>query len=103
MDILQSSRAHDMATRVQFYEFDRAEFRAACLGESVPHALGIPLVRLGIVRGIRYRTGFGEGLRGVLPIFTRALNARLIMDNHIPEISKDDEVPYCIWYPQNSI
>lgn len=51
---------------------------------------------------MRYCDGFGEELRGVLPIFTRALNARSIMSNRIPDKMLDDEVPYCIWHPQTA-
>ncbi|GKT96469.1 hypothetical protein Ct61P_14319 [Colletotrichum tofieldiae] len=31
--------------------------------------------------------------------FARARNARLIMSNVVPEITTDDDKPYCIWYP----
>ncbi|KAK1590825.1 uncharacterized protein LY79DRAFT_579572 [Colletotrichum navitas] len=31
--------------------------------------------------------------------FARARNAQLIMSNAIPEITTDDDTPYCIWYP----
>ncbi|KAH8910646.1 hypothetical protein BR93DRAFT_923352 [Coniochaeta sp. PMI_546] len=65
-------------------------------------ALGLTLMRLCLVRGIRYHRGFGEELRGVLPEFTRALNARSIMSGVIPEMSRPDEFPYCIWHPETA-
>lgn len=34
------------------------------------------------------------------PEFTRALNARDIMSNIVPEMKETDEFPYCIWYPE---
>ena len=90
----------EMAARLSLYKYSEAACRAAIRGEKIPHELGQPLIRLCLVRGIRYCDGFGEELRGVLPEFTRALNARSIMSNRIPDMREDDEVPYCIWYPQ---
>lgn len=73
---------------------------AAIRGQRVPEkGLGDVETRQCVVRGIRYHDNFGEELRGVLPIFTRALNARMIMSNVIPDIEADEEFPYCIWYP----
>ena len=85
--------------RLDIEQYSRAACLAAIRGEKVPHALGQPLHIFCIVRGIRYHPGFGHELRGVLPIFTRALNARSIMSNVIPNLESPDEVPYCIWHP----
>ncbi|CZR62109.1 uncharacterized protein PAC_12006 [Phialocephala subalpina] len=76
--------------------------RAAIRGEMVPVALGLELSRLCIIRGMRYHTGFAKELHGTLPEFTRALNARAIMNNTIPDMddSLDEETPYCIWHPE---
>ncbi|KAL3433676.1 hypothetical protein BDV09DRAFT_205219 [Aspergillus tetrazonus] len=41
-------------------------------------------------------------LHGLLPIFTRVLNARDIMSNKIPGMRKSDKFPYCIWYPETA-
>ncbi|KAF7122878.1 hypothetical protein CNMCM5793_000988 [Aspergillus hiratsukae] len=41
-------------------------------------------------------------LRELLPELTRALNARDIMSDKIPEMSSPDEFPYCIWYPETA-
>lgn len=96
------SDGDDMAKRLHLYKYDKDVYRSAIRGEQIPHALGMPLVRLCIVRGIRYNDGYGEDLRGVLPEFTRALNARSIMSNRIPEMKTDDQIPYCIWYPESA-
>lgn len=90
----------DIQTRLRLFKYDRNACKAAIYGERIPHALGLPLTRNCVVRGIRYHDGFGEELRGVLPMFTRALNARSIMSDHIPAMDSEVEFPYCIWYPQ---
>lgn len=72
-------------------------------GEKIPHALGQPLHILCIIRGIHYHPGFGRELRGALPIFTRAMNARSIMSNIILDFDSPDEVPYCIWHPVTAL
>lgn len=90
----------DIKSRLDFFEYDKSACKAAIHGEKIPHALGLPLTRNCIVRGIRYHSGFGEELRGTLPEFTRALNARSIMSNQIPLMSSEIEFPYCIWHPQ---
>ncbi|RHZ52470.1 hypothetical protein CDV55_100117, partial [Aspergillus turcosus] len=55
-----------------------------------------------VVRGIRYHPGFATELGGLLPKYTRALNARDIMSDYIPEMSGPDEFPYCIWHPERA-
>lgn len=74
---------------------------AAIRGESLPKALGLYVTQLCVFRGIRHHHGFGTALRGIPghPEFSRALNARDIMSNFIPEMSDPDEFPYCIWHP----
>lgn len=71
----------------------------AIQGQQIPQALGDPVTKACVVRGIRAHMGFGEELRGESPEFTRALNARQIMSNIIPEMTHAEEFPYCIWYP----
>jgi hypothetical protein len=102
---VSQNAADDIATRLGDYKYSAAECRAAIHGKRVPYSLGLSLIRLCIIRGIRYHAGFGEELRGVLPAFTRALNARSIMSDRIPDMSSDaeaDDVPYCIWHPQTA-
>lgn len=80
--------------------------KAALRGEKLPandpsrmsHVTG-----LCVLRGIRHHHGFAsELLPGSAeqdPAFARALHARAIMSNKIPDISAAEEFPYCIWYP----
>lgn len=71
---------------------------AALRAKEIPHALGHPLHRLCEVSGIRYNSGFGLELRGLLAVSTRSLNARDIMGNIIPnDLDSEDHVPYYIW------
>ena len=65
----------------------------------MPLALGHPRHRLCMIRGIRYHPCFGDGLRRVLLVCTRALNTRRIMSNMFPNFESLDEVPSCIWHP----
>ncbi|KAJ5437024.1 hypothetical protein N7445_007909 [Penicillium cf. griseofulvum] len=73
----------------------------ALRGQKIPRALGEERTRRCVIRGIRYHHGFGTELRGLLPEFTRALNARSIMSNEIPDMNPEypEEFPYCIWHP----
>lgn len=89
----------EIKTRLRLFIYSESACRAAILGQSIPHALGLPVTRLCIIRGIRYHHGYGVELRNVLPEFTRALNARAIMGNIIPLMTEETEFPYCIWYP----
>lgn len=98
----QAAVADDMSSRLETYKYDKITFSAAIHGEMIPQGLALPLARLCIVRGIRYHDGFGEELRGVLPLFTRALNARSIMSNRIPDMDDIDDFPYCVWYPETA-
>ncbi|KAB8356327.1 hypothetical protein FH972_023911 [Carpinus fangiana] len=80
--------------------YSSADCLAAIRGQRLPNrGLDLDVTRCSIVRGIRYHDDFGEELRGVLPMFTRALNARMIMSDMIPDMSDVDEFPYCIWHP----
>jgi hypothetical protein len=79
---------------------------AALRGESLPTndpSLLSHVTRLCVLRGIRHHHGFAADLlrepAELDPLFARALHARAIMSNEIPEISAADEFPYCIWYP----
>ncbi|KAF4830903.1 hypothetical protein CGCTS75_v005730 [Colletotrichum tropicale] len=95
----------DLEQRLRSRRYIHADAVAAFEGKRVPHDLGRELTRLCVVRGIRFHADFCFGpaavLRGSLPIFTRALNARAIMSNRIPDMDSDqpDDMPYCIWYP----
>lgn len=97
-----SSAAADpssLTARLRVDTTSHAECLAAIRGQRIPSVLGKRLNQLCVVRGIRYHPGFGLELRGILPTFTRSLNARLIMSNHIPEphmLTSEDDVPYCI-------
>lgn len=90
----------DFAKRIRTFLWNKDACRKAIQGEEIPQALGLPITRLCVVRGIRYHDGYGKELYDVLPIFARALNARSIMSGRIPEIMSEEETPYCIWYPQ---
>ncbi|QPH06474.1 hypothetical protein C2857_004976 [Epichloe festucae Fl1] len=79
---------------------------AALRGESVPLDMTKVhhVTRLCVLRGIRHHPGFATELRNLprYPEFTRALNARDIMINVIPDMSNPEEYPYCIWYPDTA-
>ncbi|TQV90601.1 hypothetical protein IF1G_10753 [Cordyceps javanica] len=95
-------RLHDLA-------FSTSQARDAIRGLAVPDALGRRVMRLCIIRGIRHHEDFArapqtQALRP-WPEFARALNARAIMSNSIPDMALDpvvDDVPYCIWYPDTA-
>lgn len=89
-----------MAHRLKAEKYSAKEYAAAINGETVPEALGLHLTRMCMIRGIRYHEGFASDLRGAAPEFTRALNAREIMSNRIPDISSETDTPYCIWHPE---
>lgn len=76
----------------------------AIRGQKIPKALGAKVTQRCVIRGIRYHPGFGVELRGLLPEFTRALNAQSIMSNQIPNMDGNhlEEFPYCIWHPQTA-
>ena len=80
------------------YSKDACE--AAINGVQVPEFLGLQLHRLCTIRGIRYHRGFGEDLRDIHPAFARALNARALMSDSIPNLDDPALIPYCIWHPE---
>lgn len=86
--------------RLAIVKFDAEDCEDAVHGRRIPATFGDPVHRYCTIRGIRYHHGFAQELRGTLPEFTRALNARNIMSGIIPTISDPDEMPYCIWHPQ---
>lgn len=55
----------------------------AICGQCIPQDLGEDITCLCVIRGIRFHPGFPKELHGLLPEFTRALNARDIMSNKI--------------------
>ncbi len=79
-----------MSERLSIQEYNAYDCRAAIRGERVPIALGLKLIRLCIIRGIRYHTGFAADLHRALPQFIRALNARMILSDVIPDL---DDAP----------
>ncbi|KAJ5130651.1 uncharacterized protein N7515_006690 [Penicillium bovifimosum] len=89
-----------METRLRATLYNRDDCNAAIRGQKISGSLGLKVQRFAVIRGIRHHDGFAHELRGVLPEFTRALNARAIMSGVIPEINDSTEIPYCIWYPE---
>lgn len=90
--------------RLRDMSFSAYDARDALRGVSVPVALGRRATRLCVIRGIRHHPAFArspeaQALRA-WPEFARALNARAIMSDCIPDMAGDgDDVPYCIWHP----
>ncbi|KAL7796742.1 hypothetical protein V8C37DRAFT_408228 [Trichoderma ceciliae] len=78
-------------------DFKASEARDALRGVAVPKSLGRKVMRLCVIRGIRYHEKFArdpefDRLRTIIPEFSRALNARAIMSNAIPSISADQDI-----------
>ncbi|KAK0624071.1 hypothetical protein B0T14DRAFT_602512 [Immersiella caudata] len=93
----------DLSARLAKQDVDTASCVAAMRGERVPWAIGSPLMRFCLVRGIRHHAGFGAEVRSAAPVLARAWNARRIMSNDVPaveDMSNPDHVPYCIWHPE---
>lgn len=80
-------------------KFSAQACRLALRGEQVPEALGLTVTKLCVIRGIRLYEDFAKELRDASHQFNRALNARSIMSNKIPEMHTPEVFPYCIWYP----
>ncbi|BCR95053.1 uncharacterized protein AKAW2_12099A [Aspergillus luchuensis] len=80
-------------------KYDEEDCKAAIQGIGIPKTFDEEVHRLCTIRGIRHHYGFAQELRGTMPEFTRALNARDIMSGVIPTMASPEEVPYCIWYP----
>ncbi|KAB5554734.1 hypothetical protein GE09DRAFT_1287224 [Coniochaeta sp. 2T2.1] len=85
---------------------------AAIRGEQASERLiDHPEGRRCLVRGIRYHDGFANKLRqdsaaNFPPLIRRALNARDIMSNRIPDMAgggedseETEDIPYCFWHP----
>lgn len=89
-----------LGKRLSVTLYNKDDCNSAIRGEKIPIALGLNVTRFSVIRGIRHHDGFAHELRGLLPEFTRALNARAIMSGVIPEINDSSEIPYCIWYPE---
>ncbi|CEJ57286.1 hypothetical protein PMG11_05984 [Penicillium brasilianum] len=66
---------------------------AAIRGERVPDSFWYRQTRRCLVRGIRAHDGFAQNLYGQRPEFTRALNARAIMSNRVPDMNSPEEIP----------
>ncbi|THY07456.1 hypothetical protein D6D02_07229 [Aureobasidium pullulans] len=92
--------AHPRQSALQDFRFNQRVLQDAINGVCIPDFLGLELVQLCVVAGIRRNAGFGHELRGLTPRFTRALNAQAIMySREIPDMNHQEEFPYCIWYP----
>ena len=98
-----------LAQRLASQQYDRQDVVQALRGEKLPEHLGYPLIKLCIIRGILHSPPFAEGEAASLcglpehPEFTRALNARAIMSNRVPDMdptARPEELPHCIWYPE---
>ncbi|KAJ5870984.1 hypothetical protein N7455_005925 [Penicillium solitum] len=84
----------------QLYGLDESGGNLAAIqGKRVPDNPTYQKARLCVVRGIRTHDGFAQELHGCLPEFTRALNARAIMSNRVPNMKSPDDFPYCFWHP----
>ncbi|KAK3196798.1 hypothetical protein K4F52_000142 [Lecanicillium sp. MT-2017a] len=92
-----------MERRLRSRKFIAEDAAAAVHELRLPLHLGRPVVQYAVVCGIRsnfaFATGEAAALSGRKPIFTRAINARLIMSKIIPQMSSSCEMPCCIWYP----
>ncbi|KFA53907.1 hypothetical protein S40293_10040 [Stachybotrys chartarum IBT 40293] len=97
-----------LAQRLASKKYDRQEVLQALRGQRLPTHLGYALIKLCIIRGILHVPSFAQGAAAILrglpdhPQYTRALNARAIMSNHLPDmdpVTRPEELPYCIWYP----
>ncbi|KAL2020598.1 hypothetical protein VTK56DRAFT_8186 [Thermocarpiscus australiensis] len=83
---------------------DAAENEAAMSGQAVPHILPPAVSEMTVwclIHGIRRNDGFATELHGnpELPVITRALNARAIISNRVPDVEGEESMPYCFWHP----
>ncbi|RSL88922.1 hypothetical protein CEP51_001473 [Fusarium floridanum] len=88
--------------REDLRQLDFDVLKAAIRGEVVPQDLSHDVTIRCLVSGIRHHDGFAEELRGKTQheSVIRALNARAIMSNRLPEPHPPArELPYCFWYP----
>ncbi|OAA45952.1 hypothetical protein BBO_03593 [Beauveria brongniartii RCEF 3172] len=92
--------------RLRDMTFSASEARDAIRGVAVPNAVGRRAMRLCVIRGIRYHDEFAQSPQAQAlrpwPEFARALNARAIMSDSVPDMARDDDVPYCIWHPDTA-
>ncbi|KAI1419718.1 hypothetical protein F5Y12DRAFT_776503 [Xylaria sp. FL1777] len=82
----------------------RAICFAAIRGERVPEDLDNNVIRASLIRGIRLHYDFAVSgevatIASTMPSIARACNARMIMNNVVPQDMAEDQQPYCIWYP----
>ena len=92
--------AHPRQSALQDFRYHQSAILDAINGVRIPDYLGLEVIQLCVVAGIRRNAGFGHELRGLTPRFTRALNAQTIMySKDIPDMNDLEEFPYCIWYP----
>lgn len=94
--------AIQLSDRLQYSEYDAAECTAAIRGAKIPLNLGLKVARLCTIRGIRYHPNFATELYSLSEHleFTRALNARCIMSDDVPDMQNSENFPYCIWHPE---
>jgi hypothetical protein len=94
--------------RLASHTHDRDDVLSAMHEKKLSEHLGYHLMKLAVICGILRSPSFAEGEAAVLhglpehPEFTRALNARAIMSNRVPDMdpeTRPEELPYCIWYP----
>lgn len=69
-------------------EYDDEDCLVVIGGQRIPQALSEDITRLCVIRGIRHHLGFAKELHGLLQEFTRALNARDIMNNKVTQNEK---------------
>lgn len=95
--------------------YSTADCEDAIHGRRLPRSFGNRVHQLCIIRGIRHHPHFAQKMRELMPEltpalqarshhealagFTRALNARAIMNGVVPVLSNPEEIPYCIWHP----
>ncbi|KEQ76411.1 hypothetical protein M436DRAFT_38504 [Aureobasidium namibiae CBS 147.97] len=92
--------AHPRQSALEDFRWHPRPVDDAINGVRIPDFLGLELVQLCVIAGIRRNAGFGHELRGLTPRFTRALNAQAIMySRDIPDMHDPEDFPYCIWYP----
>ncbi|KAL4903809.1 hypothetical protein BDW74DRAFT_185903 [Aspergillus multicolor] len=83
------------------FKYKPEQCDAAIQGKRVPERLNGCHI-LCLIRGIRYHHGFATELQGHyrLKSINRALHARSIMSNIVPDFNSADDMPYCIWHPE---
>lgn len=103
-NIAMNNHTPSISNAFQNVKYNYGECLQAIRGIKLPANLGSRIARICAVRGIRHHAAFAtiaKILHGLpeCPEITRALNARSIMSNVIPEMSNPNDVPYCIWHP----